>query len=146
MLLQITHREQRQIEIFCLKGPLTFGDPDLAFQSVIEQAIASGKIRLVIDLSGVSWMDCTGRATLLATDERLRALGGGLALVHLRSVPMDPTEVGKLERFFEPFELEQEAVNSFFPDLRVRRLDLLETIKSYRRSAHTPERQRLPVR
>lgn len=143
MLLQITHREHRQIDIFHLKGPLTFGDQDLAFQSAIEHAIANGKTRLVIDLSEVSWMDSTGRATLVATDERLRAIGGGLALVHLKSVRMDPMEVGKLERFFEPFELEQEAVNSFFPDLRVQRLDLLETLKSYRQGGHRGRRPTL---
>lgn len=135
MTLQITHRVMRAIDIFHLKGPLTFGEADLMLQSEIENLITKGKTRLVVDLGGVSEIDSTGCLTLLCTEERLRNLGGGLALVHIGAPRRNPIEVGKLEIAFEPFELEQEAVNSFFSDLRVKHIDLLELIKSYRKEA-----------
>jgi anti-sigma B factor antagonist len=136
MTLQITHRVMRAIDVLQLKGPLTFGEPDLLLQSEIEELIAGGKTRLVLDLGEVSEIDSTGCLTLLCTEERVRRLGGGLALVHMGAPRRNPLEVGKLERVFHPFELDQEAVNSFFSDLRVNHIDLLELIKSYRKEAH----------
>jgi anti-anti-sigma factor len=135
MTLQITRRVMHTIDILQLKGPLTFGEPDLLLQSEIDKLIAVGKTRLVLDLGEVSEIDSTGCLTLLCTEERLRKQGGGLALVHIGAPRRNPIEVGKLEIAFEPFELEQEAVNSFFSDLRVKHIDLLELIKSYRKEA-----------
>jgi anti-anti-sigma factor len=137
MTLQITHRVMQGIDIFQLNGPLTFGEADLMLQSEIENLITKGKIRLVVDLGEVSEIDSTGCLTLLCTEERLRKLGGGLALVHIGSPRRNPLEVGKLEIMFEQFELEQEAVNSFFSDLRVKHVDILELIKSYRKEARS---------
>src|SRR5258708_21489679 len=133
MILQITHLELDTIDVFRLKGPLTFGQPDLTLRCIIEDLIARGKIRLVVDIGEVSQVDATGCATLLCAEERLRKLGGGLVLVHLRSARLGPVEVGKLEMVFEPFELEQEAVNSFFSDRQVKHLDLQELVRLYRK-------------
>ncbi len=139
MTLQIIHRVMRTIDIFQLKGSLAFGEADLMLQSEIEDLIASGKSRLVVDLGEVSEIDSTGCLTLLCTEERLRKLGGGLALVHIGAPRRNPNEVGKLEMAFEPFELDQEAVNSFFSDLRVKHIDILEFIKSYRKDGRSAE-------
>ena len=139
MTLQIIHRVMRTIDIFQLKGSLAFGEADLMLQSEIEDLIASGKSRLVVDLGEVSEIDSTGCLTLLCTEERLRKLGGGLALVHIGAPRRNPYEVGKLEMAFEPFELDQEAVNSFFSDLRVKHIDILEFIKSYRKDGRSAE-------
>ncbi len=133
MTLQIAHRELYAIDILRLKGPLTFGQADLELGSRIESLIARGKTRLVVDIAEVSEMDATGCATLLCAEQRLRNLGGGLVLVHLGSAHLDPVELGKLETVFEPFELEQEAVNSFFSDRRVKHVDVLELVKLYRK-------------
>jgi anti-anti-sigma factor len=135
MTLRITHRMMHGIDILHLEGPLTFGEADLLLQSEIENLMTSGKTRLVLNLGEVSEIDSTGCLTLLCTEERLRNLGGGLALVHIGAPRRNPIEVGKLEIAFEPFELEQEAVNSFFSDLRVNHIDLLELIKAYRKEA-----------
>ena len=134
MTLQIDHRELDTIDVFRLKGPLTFGQSDLALRSRIENLIATGKVRLVVDIGEVSEIDAIGSATLLCAEERLRELGGGLVLVHLATARLGPAEVGKLERVFEPFELEQEAVNSFFSDRRVKHVDVLELVRSYRKA------------
>lgn len=139
MTLQITHRVMHTIDIFQLKGELAFGEADLMLQREIEDLIASGKNRLVVDLGEVSEIDSTGCLTLLCTEERLRKLGGGLALVHIGSPRRNPNDVGRLEMAFEPFELEQEAVNSFFSDLRVKPIDILEFIRSYRKDAGSAE-------
>lgn len=133
MTFTIAHREMDTIDIFGLKGPLTFGQPDLMLRCEIEKVISRGKTRLVVDLGDVSEIDSTGADTLLCAGARLRRLGGGLVLMHVSAARMDAVEVGRLEMAFEPFELEQEAVNSFFSNRRVKHFDLLELIKSYRK-------------
>lgn len=61
------------------------GELDLAAAPIAEaelrEACANADL-LVLDLAAVTFMDCAGLRVLLAADERLRASGGRLAIVH----------------------------------------------------------------
>ena len=60
MSLEIIRREQEGIEIFDLKGRLTFGQEDLHFRSELDRLVRAGKSRVVLNLNDVSEMDTTG--------------------------------------------------------------------------------------
>ncbi len=61
------------------------GEIDLASVGELENEVGglieSGTTRIIIDLTGVTFLDSTGLRTLLATHSRLAQLGGTLALV-----------------------------------------------------------------
>ncbi|HKX76775.1 MAG TPA: STAS domain-containing protein [Acidimicrobiia bacterium] len=61
------------------------GEIDLAtveqLESAVDQALRSGATQLVIDLTGVTFLDSTGLRALLQTHGRMSDLGGSLALV-----------------------------------------------------------------
>lgn len=134
MTLRITRREQEGISILELKGRLTFGKEDIALNDEIRHALAARRNRVVIDMGGVDKMDSAGLGTLLCARAELRRAGGGLALCGLKPSHMQVLLVAKLETVFDIFETEQDAINSFFPERKVPRYDLLALVSEMRQA------------
>lgn len=134
MTLRITRREQEGISILELKGRLTFGKEDIALNDEIRHALAARRNRVVIDMGGVDKMDSAGLGTLLYARAELRRAGGGLALCGLKPSHMQVLLVAKLETVFDIFETEQDAINSFFPERKVPRYDLLALVSEMRQA------------
>ena len=131
MSFEIAHTVMQGVDVFHLKGELTFGEPDLKLRNDIEGAISRGITRLVMDFTEVSKIDALCSDYLICANKRLRDAGGGIAALNLNTARIDPIEIGKLETMLEPFDLEEEAVNSFFPDRRVTHYDILDVIRSH---------------
>lgn len=128
MALEIRRREQEGILILQLRGRLTFGPEDLVLNEELRYAFGAGRIHLVIDLGGVDKIDSAGLGTLLYARAELRKAGGGLALASLHPAHMQALLVARLETVFDVFADAQDAVNSFFPERKVPRYDLLELV------------------
>jgi anti-sigma B factor antagonist len=142
MALEIKRREQDGIAILQLTGRLAFGEEDLLLNDEIRHALASGRIRLVVDLGGVDKMDSSGLGTLLYARAELRNGGGGLALANLHPAHLEVLLRARLETVFDVFGTAQDAVNSFFPDRQVPHCDLLELVTSIRRARGAHDLQR----
>ena len=129
-MLEIIHREDQGIGILELKGRLTFGQEDLEFRNDVERLLASGKIRLVFNLSGLHELDATGLGTILFARGQARNAGGNLAIVDSNPSHIELLIEAQMETTFEVFKSEREAVESFFPDRDVHPYDLLEFVES----------------
>ena len=68
---------------------------------------------LVVDLSGVTFIDSTALATLVSGMKRCRQLGGDLHLCGLRQSVRIIFELTKLDRAFEIFSDQAEAIGAF---------------------------------
>lgn len=134
MTLEIGHRHQEGIEVFGLHGRIVFGESDLVLRNEIDAAVAAGTTRVVFDLARVSDIDTTGLGTLLFAQAELKKAGGGLALASLHPAHMALLVVAKMERSFEVFERDQDAINSFFPDRKVRHVDIDELLEVLRQA------------
>jgi len=134
MALKITRRDQEGISILELKGRLTFGPEDIQFNDEIRHALAARRIRLVIDLGGVDKIDSAGLGTLLYARAELRKAGGGLSLSNLHPTHMEVLLIAKLETVFDVYGSDQDAVNSFFPERKVPRYDLLAVVTATRQA------------
>jgi anti-sigma B factor antagonist len=132
MALKIAHRTQEGIDILDLTGRLTLGEEDLLLRNEIDKAITAGNIRLVLNLGEVTQIDTTGLSTLSYAQAELRQAGGGLALANLRLIHMKLLVIAKREAEFEVFHEVQDAINSFFPDRKIQRYDILEFVESMR--------------
>jgi anti-sigma B factor antagonist len=132
MALKVFRREIEGVSVLELDGRLTFGPEDIQLNDEIRHAVAAGRVRLVVDLSGVEKIDSAGLGTLLYARAELRRAGGGLALANLRPAHMQVLLVAKLETVFDVFPCQQDAVNCFFPSRRVPHYDLLAVINGLR--------------
>lgn len=130
MALEIHHREKDGIEILDLKGRLTIGEEDVAFREEFQRLVDSGKIKIIINLKEVTDVDSVGVGTLIFAQGRLAKLGGRLALVNLQPSHVELLALLKLELVFDIYDDEIDAVNSFFPERVVKRVDVLSLVQS----------------
>lgn len=83
---------------------LLVGEIDLATSHLlvdaIDEAIAAGASRLVLDFAGVTFVNSTGLGAMVAATKRLRQDGGDLVLRHFRGIPASALATTGLDRFF----------------------------------------------
>ena len=128
-MLGIIHREDQGISILDLKGRLTFGLEDLEFRNDVESTLASGKIRLVFNLSGLDDLDTTGLGTILFAGGKARDAGGDLAICNSNPSHVELLIEAQMETTIEVFKSEREAVESFFPDRNLHPYDILKFVE-----------------
>jgi len=93
----VTRREERCLEII-LKGELDHhGAHEIAGQ--LERSIESAlPLRLVLDWSGVTFMDSSGIAVVMRARQRMRELGGSVTLRHVAQQPRKVFEAAGVGR------------------------------------------------
>jgi len=133
--LETSEREIEGIDVLECKGRLTMGDEDLQFRKKIAQLVQLGKINLILNLVGLDEIDTTGLASLLFLMLKLRKAGGRLALANLNPKHLEIVVLMKLETVFEVFEDVPDAIDSFFPDRKIKHYDILQFVESLHRNA-----------
>lgn len=69
------------VTVVDLEGDIDFESGASEFKAVMGREIDAGERHLVVDLSRVDLMDSTGLGVLVRSEQRLRPLGGSLAVV-----------------------------------------------------------------
>jgi len=115
------------------------GEEDLVFQNELQRLIRSRKYKIVLNLEGVSEIDSQALGTLIALQARVAKQGGRLVLVNVQPSHMQLFVLLKLEMFFEVYGDEIDAVNSFFPERVVTRVDILSLVQSLTGKQHPSE-------
>ncbi|MCZ2153663.1 MAG: STAS domain-containing protein [Bryobacterales bacterium] len=126
------HFERRTsdgITIVSLKGKLIVGEATAALKELIKNLTAEGVRKLILDLAEVDYIDSSGLGTLVYCFSTFRKNGGTLKLLRLTRRNIELMLLTKLETVFEVFDQEQAAVDSFFPDRKVRKFDILEFLR-----------------
>ena len=81
--LSIVERESGDVTILVLTGQILLDDGDLAIRLKIHDLVDRGKLKLVLDMGGVSYVDSAGVGMLAAKQKTLRGRGGDLKLLNL---------------------------------------------------------------
>lgn len=134
MALDITQREREGVVILDLKGRLKAGDEATAFRDKIAEVVQSGAHQLVANLEGVDYIDSTGLGALVVSATNLRKNGGNMKLLHLNRRNIELLVMTKLATVFEIFTDEQDAVNSYFPDRKIKTFDILDFVQQMKKS------------
>jgi anti-sigma B factor antagonist len=128
MALDIVESVREDVAILTLKGRLTLGESNLVREKVAEEA-AAGRFKIVVDLSGVDYIDSTGLGILVICFTSLKKQGGALKLVNPNKRNVELLLLTKLHTVFEVFNEVQDAVNSFFPDRQIKHFDILSFVQ-----------------
>jgi anti-anti-sigma factor len=113
MPLDITQREMNGIYLLALKGRLVLGQESSGLLTMIDNLLASGATRIVINLEQVNYMDSAGLGALIETHRKTKAKGGSLKLCHLGPKLRQALEMARLLPIFETSPTEAAAVASF---------------------------------
>ena len=99
--------------MLALKGQMLLDDGDLAFGRKVGELLDRGRVKIVLDLAAVTYIDSSGVGMLAAKLKQVRARGGDMRLVHLTSRSQRLLGMMKLLIVFEVFEDEAAAIRSF---------------------------------
>jgi anti-sigma B factor antagonist len=107
-------QEQRQGAVTVLKpcGPLIMGDAT-EFGQRLGEVVTRSLGRLVVDASGVAYVDSTGLETLVAATEEMAAGGRALRLCGANETVREVLDLTGLSDRFEHYEDLTTAVRSF---------------------------------
>lgn len=133
MSLEFARREREGIVILDITGRLVAGEETTALRDRIRTLTNAGSTHVILNLQEVDYIDSTGLGTLVICFTGLRKAGGSLKLVNLTRRNLELVVLTKLETVFEIFNDEQEAINSFFPDRKVAKFDILAFVQQNQR-------------
>jgi anti-sigma B factor antagonist len=129
MSLEISQHEREGILVLAMKGRITVGKEATALREKVAEVSAAGTKNMVFDLAGVDFIDSTGLGALVMAVTGIRKTGGNVKLVNLNKRNIELLVMTRLATAFELFTDEQEAVNSFYPDRKIKSFDILDFVQ-----------------
>jgi len=94
-----------------IRGELDLSSAPALRDRLLEIA-ADGPVRLILDLSGLTFMDSTGISVLVATERQAHVLGGTLSLAGPQKVVARVLHITSLDKHFPTFPTVGDAVQA----------------------------------
>jgi anti-sigma B factor antagonist len=129
--LEIHQRQGEGIDILDLKGRLVLGGGEVALRDFVQSLFDGGNRRLILNLHGVSEVDTSGMGVLLLLAQQYLEAGEKMVLFNLARTHGKVYEMARLESAVEIYRDELDAINSFFPDRKVVRYDILDYVETH---------------
>jgi anti-sigma B factor antagonist len=111
--LDIELRSLGQVKLIKLRGRLNLGDAVDRLRETLDDLIASGDTRILLELSEVPWIDSSGIGLLVKSLTSAKQRGGSMKLLNPSKFTVQTLKMIALLDVFEIFLDQQEAVASF---------------------------------
>lgn len=111
--LDVKERQAGDITILDMNGSIRIGDGAIALRDAVRKLIGEGKKKILLNLSGVNYMDSSGVGELIANYTTLSRDGGQLKLLNLTDKIQNLLVITKLLTVFDTYDNEAEALNSY---------------------------------
>ena len=110
--MQISKREIGPVVIFDIQGEMDVYNAG-ELKAMLMDALDSGKVKIILNMQRVSYIDSTGIGVLLWALPAFTAKAGNLKLLCLSASILKVFQLTNLIKFFAIFDTEAEAVGSF---------------------------------
>jgi len=111
--LRITLTERGDVTILDLEGRLVLDDGDTVFRETINGLMDSGKLKMVVNLADVSYIDSAGIGVLVGRYLGVRRRGGDMKLAHLTARSHRVMTITQLLNVFDCYDSVEEAMRAF---------------------------------
>jgi len=111
--LNINERQAGDVTVLDMSGKITIGEGSVALRTAIRRLLEEGKKRILLNLSGISYIDSSGIGELVSSYTAINKEGGQLKLLNLTQKIQDLLTITKLLTVFDVYESEADALNSF---------------------------------
>jgi anti-sigma B factor antagonist len=106
-------RELGDVTLIDLSGKLTRDGSELQLRAAVDELVTRGRLRIVLNLTAVPYMDSAGIGELVATRQKVAAAGGAVKLLNPLKRVYDILQLVKLDTIFETYQDEEVARESF---------------------------------
>ncbi|MFZ5518994.1 MAG: STAS domain-containing protein [Candidatus Zhuqueibacterota bacterium] len=104
---------QGNVVLLPLEGKLMGGTETKSLSDELQQLVATGYTRIVLDFENVKWINSPGIGALIKWLCILREHGGDLRITHAEGKVKDYLKITKLMDVIKIFDSPQDAVNSY---------------------------------
>lgn len=111
--MKLSDREQEGIVILEPRGKIMGGPDATLLHDTLYDFIQQGKIKVVIDLGRIEWMNSTGLGILVQSYTTLKNSDGQLKLARVTDKIESLLTITKLVTVFESYDTVEDAVKSF---------------------------------
>ena len=112
--MQLDQRIVGQVTIVKVTGDITLNKGgDVLLKDKVQSLVQQGQKNIVLDLSGVSYVDSAGLGELVQAYATTKNRGGALKLLSVTKRLKDLLVVTKLLTVFDTFDTEADAIASF---------------------------------
>jgi bifunctional UDP-N-acetylglucosamine pyrophosphorylase / glucosamine-1-phosphate N-acetyltransferase len=109
----LTRRDVGPVTVLELGGRLTMGRPVEDLGRQVCETLDEGRLRILLDLKGLVYIDSSGMGGFMAAANAVRAAGGELRISTVPSKVLRLMEVANLNQLFGIFESEEAAIKGF---------------------------------
>ena len=111
--MDIKNRQVDGVLVMDLGGKITMGEGSGQLRSAIQDALAAGSKKILVNLGGVGYVDSSGLGELVGGYTTVKNAGGELKLLSLTKKVKDLLVITKLLTVFDTFDDEKTAIASF---------------------------------
>lgn len=112
--LNIRERQAGDVTVLDMDGRITIGDGSVALRSAVRRLLDEGKKKILLNLSGVGYIDSSGIGELVSSYTAItKEVGGQLKLLNLTQKLQDLLAITKLLTVFDVYESEADALTNF---------------------------------
>ena len=111
--MDISVRKRQETQVIQLRGQLRLGPAVDELRQIMEEALANGDTRIVINLAEVPMIDSSGIGLLVRFLASTKQRGGGLKLVQPSKFAIQTLRLVGVLNLFEIFNDDEAAVESF---------------------------------
>jgi anti-sigma B factor antagonist len=111
--MTLLERQVGDVTVLELTGRLVYDEGDEELRSRVNELVAQGRVKIVLDLRGVTYIDSCGLGSIVGKFVSVRRKGGDVKLLNLSPRSHRVIDISGLLSVFETFESESEAVSSF---------------------------------
>jgi anti-sigma B factor antagonist len=111
--MTLTERRVGDVTLLILEGRLVYQDGDVLLRDRVNALAAEGRLKIVLNLRDVTFIDSCGVGELVARLVSLRQKGGDVRLVDLSRRSHRVMQISKLLDVFRTFDSDAAAVASF---------------------------------
>jgi anti-sigma B factor antagonist len=112
MTLKLDSREVDGVTVVNCQGRIVFGEESSHLRDYLKQVLASSR-KLILNFSGVSYIDSGGLGTLVGVYSSARSAGADIKLTGLGQRLRDVLQITKLVTVFEVYDNEPQAIAAF---------------------------------
>ena len=105
------------VTIVDLSGRIVLGEGSAELRDLVRNLASTGNKKILLNLSGINYIDSSGLGELVAALTSLRKQGGELKLLNLTKRVHDLLHITKLHTVFEITDDEAASVKSFSPPI-----------------------------
>ena len=111
--MNIASEKMGKVMVLRLQGQLVHPLGDAELRRVVKETLGQGEDKLVLDLSGVPFVDSAGVGELVACVKRVKEAGGQAKFCNVTQRVSDTLMLLGLGQIFDLYGTDQEAIASF---------------------------------